>query len=220
MVCAVVGGHLMTVTQALLTMNQSAAVPAGRPSFLHRVGRNHLPALCRTCKMKRGAEIGVWKGAFSELFCKTVPDLALLCVDPWISYPDWQDTKNAMTGEAAEAFMAHAYAVARKTLAPFPGAQIIRQFSVEAAEAVPDGSLDFVYIDGNHLEPAVTSDLMAWAPKVRSGGFVAGHDYRAFDNKPFVQVIPAVTAYTTAHGIDPWFVLAADRTPSFLWVVP
>lgn len=177
------------------------------------VSRNDLPALCRDLGFTRGAEIGVWRGAFSAQFCKA--GLHMRCVDPWVSYPAWLDTKNHHPD--APTFMAQAYADAQDRLRGLK-ATIVRQFSAEAAESVPDGSLDFVYIDANHVYAAVIEDLTLWASKVRVGGIVAGHDYRVFTNKPTIEVVAAVNAYTRAHGIDPWFVLAGDPTPSFLWV--
>lgn len=183
-----------------------------------RIGRAALPTLCRAFGFTRGAEIGVWKGAYSASFCAASRSLHMLCVDPWLSYPAWLDTKNAMAPEQAAAFMDAAYQEARARLAPL-NCTMVRQFSADAARDVPDRSLDFVYIDGNHVYNAVLEDVTLWAPKVRSGGFVAGHDYRAFVNKPTIHVIEAVQTYTKTHAIDPWFILAGDRTPSFLWVV-
>lgn len=180
--------------------------------------RDDLPALCRVAGFTRGAEIGVWKGEFSAKFCEANPDLHILCVDPWLSYPAWLDTKNTMPPDQAVRVMEEAYDLARTRLAPF-NHTIVRSFSVEAAKDVPDRSLDFAFIDGNHVEEAVYEDLTAWAPKVKSGGWIGGHDYRAFKNKPTIHVIEAVQRYTADHAIDPWFITAGDRTPSFLWVV-
>ena len=92
-------------------------------------------------------------------------------------------------------------------------------FSADAAKMVPDGSLDFVYIDGNHGYDAVLDDLMAWTPKVKEGGFIAGHDYRINPAKPFIEVVPAVNHWTDQNGIKTWFVLVGDKSPSFLWEV-
>jgi hypothetical protein len=182
------------------------------------MSRNNLPTLCCELGFTRGAEIGVWKGAFTAAFCEAHPSIHMLAVDPWLSYPAWLDTKNSMPPDQAVRIMEEAYGLARARLAPF-NCTIVRAFSAEAARDVPDGSLDFVYIDGNHVEEAVYEDLALWAPKVRSGGFVAGHDYRAFKNKPTIHVIEAVQRYTAQHAIDPWFITAGDRTPSFLWVI-
>ncbi len=184
-----------------------------------RMSRRDLPGLCRDCGFTTGAEIGVWEGEFSAKFCEANPALHLICVDPWLTYSGWLDTKLAQPLEHATRDMDAAFVKARTRLAPY-NCRILRTFSVKAAYDVPDGSLDFVYIDGNHTEAAVTEDLVAWAPKVRSGGWIGGHDYRDFPNKPTIHVIEAVQAYTKARRIDPWFILAGDKTPSFLWVVP
>ena len=183
-----------------------------------RFGRKHLPTLAHTLLFTRGAEIGVWKGAFTEAFCKASPNLHMLAVDPWVSYPAWLDTKNEMPLEQAQRSMDNAYAEALQRLTPL-NCTIVRKFSADAAAEVPDRSLDLVYVDANHVESAVYEDLTLWAPKVKRGGIVAGHDYRAFVNKPTIHVIEAVQAYTKEHRIDPWFTLTGDKTPSFLWVV-
>jgi hypothetical protein len=63
-------------------------------------------------------------------------------------------------------------------LAPFGSrSEIWRLMSVEAAERVPDGSLDFVYVDARHDYESVLEDLHAWYSKLKPGGIFAGHDY-------------------------------------------
>ena len=49
--------------------------------------------------------------------------------------------------------------------------------SVAAAHTYHEQTLDFVFIDANHTEEAVRRDLIAWLPRVRSGGVLAGHDW-------------------------------------------
>lgn len=49
--------------------------------------------------------------------------------------------------------------------------------SVEASRLFADESLDFVFIDADHSTDAVFADMTAWLPKVKPGGFLAGHDY-------------------------------------------
>jgi hypothetical protein len=59
--------------------------------------------------------------------------------------------------------------------------QFIQAPSAEAAKSIPDGSLDWVYIDADHDYDNAKQDLLAWFPKVRHGGIVAGHDYLNWD---------------------------------------
>lgn len=53
----------------------------------------------------------------------------------------------------------------------------IKMDSIEASKLYKDNSIDFVYIDADHSYEAVKNDIIAWLPKVKSGGILAGHDY-------------------------------------------
>jgi predicted O-methyltransferase YrrM len=63
--------------------------------------------------------------------------------------------------------------------------------SVEVAASIPDGSLDFVYLDDDHSEAGVTRSLWAWWPKVREGGVLCGHDFDIDDVQRLVTMFCA-----------------------------
>jgi len=178
------------------------------PSVSRKGSRLHLCDLFKAMGFTKGAEIGVWEGAFSEQICKANDGVHLTCVDPWVAYASYRDPKNDRNRMPA------AYEATKARLTPY-NCTILRMTSLEAAERIPDGSLDFVYIDGNHGEEFVSEDLAAWAPKVRSGGIVAGHDYAM---KAHLQVKPAVDRFVAANGIGTLYVLAGDKSPSWFWV--
>ena len=54
---------------------------------------------------------------------------------------------------------------------------IMKNWSLEAVDLFNNEELDFVYIDGDHAVEAVYQDLCKWSDKVRSGGFLGGHDF-------------------------------------------
>lgn len=63
-------------------------------------------------------------------------------------------------------------------MAPFGArSEIWRLTSLQGAERLADGAVDFVFIDARHDYASVLEDLGAWFPKVRSGGILSGHDY-------------------------------------------
>ena len=101
-----------------------------------------------------GAEVGVKKGKFSKLILNNWKG-RLFCVDIWEDEEDYRDAKDLLQNHAV----------------------LIKEFSVEAAKEIKDGSLDFVYIDADHHYESVMNDIKAWFPKVRKGGILSGHDY-------------------------------------------
>jgi hypothetical protein len=58
-----------------------------------------------------------------------------------------------------------------------PAVRIHRATSQEALSALPDGYLDWVYIDGNHNEPFIGQDIALCLRKVKPNGMIAGDDY-------------------------------------------
>jgi len=55
--------------------------------------------------------------------------------------------------------------------------EIIKGESIDIAKTFKDGFFDWIYIDAAHDYTSVTNDLNAWFNKVKSSGFITGHDY-------------------------------------------
>lgn len=200
-----------------------AAVQAGKTRNLIEIpnaNRETLARLFCLLDFTFGAEIGVERGHYSEVLCRAIPGVRLYCVDPWKAYLGYRDHVNQ---DKLDRF----YGEAQGRLQSYPNVRFIRKFSVDAARDIPDGSLDFVYLDGNHNIQNVIADLAAWSPKVRPGGIIAGHDYARHKWPNQIHVVYAVQAWTQAYDIRPWFVLGRDEkregelrdeARSFFWV--
>lgn len=173
-------------------------------------GRNNLAVWLRELGFRKGAEIGVAAGEYSNILCRENPDMLLFGIDPYAPYAGYRDYTKENT-------FAHLENQARELLAKYPNYRFFKKFSTEAMEEFEDESLDFVYIDGNHSEPFVSQDIEGWYKKVRKGGILAGHDYaRIRDNRnrgigdKNWAVIWAIQRFTKENGIDPWFVIGTE----------
>lgn len=55
--------------------------------------------------------------------------------------------------------------------------KLMRMSTLDAAAQVSDQSLNFVFVDADHSYEGCKADILAWTPKIASGGMIAGHDY-------------------------------------------
>jgi hypothetical protein len=120
----------------------------------------------------KGVEVGVLFGEWSASLL-SIWKGTLYMVDPWVNQsPDiYLDGCNAVN-------MNIALEKARAAVKVYGDkAQFMQLYSAQAAGKFEDGSLDFVYLDGNHSYDAVVEDLQLWRRKVRAGGVLGGHDF-------------------------------------------
>lgn len=165
------------------------------------VDRKDLAQLFHDLDFKIGVEVGVAAGEFSRIIMDRNPQLTSMTgVDPHEPYSGYKDYVRVSTfNQLLED--------AHKRLDEFPQYHFSRKYSVDAAADFEDGSLDFVYIDANHQEEPVYADITAWAPKVRAGGIVSGHDYarlkgNGIDPSDNWAVIPALHRYVDENNLE------------------
>lgn len=178
----------------------------GKPAEIPDCSRDDLPQFFVEMGFKTGAEIGVYKGEFSEEFAKA--GLKLFAIDPWKEYKGYGVTRNQDKLDSQ-------YEQTKKVLAPYPNSTIIRKTSMEAVEDFEDESLDFVYIDGNHEFRYIAEDLHEWTKKVKKGGIVSGDDFfytKLGKGKNLWHVAHVLTAYIATFGISNWYLLGRKRS--------
>ena len=164
-------------------------------------GRVQLALTMRDMGFKMGVEIGSRKGHSAVIWKEAMPDLNLICIDPYAAYHGRsQESQDAIFREAMEKAEKH-------------GFTLFREASLDAVDSFVDGTLDFVNIDGDHTFDAAVQDIIRWSHKVREGGLVLVHDYCTFEQS---GVIKAVDSYTHCHRIDPWYV-TRDLEPTAFW---
>lgn len=124
-------------------------------------------------------EVGVWKGDFAEKLLRDCESLErYYMIDPWANLPDWNKPFNV----APELFETIYQEMIRKTEFAFDKRVILRGRTKDVINEIPDNSLDFAYIDGDHTLRGITIDLINILPKIKEGGFIGGDD---FTNTPW-----------------------------------
>lgn len=125
-------------------------------------------------QLKKGVEVGVFNGEFSEYLIRNLPTLELYLVDCWKEFPkeDYDDCANL-----SQKVYSARYKLVKSLFEEKENVSIIRKTSMEAVKQFEDESLDFVYIDANHAYNYVKQDIQEWSKKVRIGGIISGHDY-------------------------------------------
>lgn len=131
-------------------------------------------------------EVGVHKGALSEVLLKSFPDMFLYMVDPYLEDPQYPDQE-----------LSKIKASDRTALCGSGRRSLERTRSTEFANYLMAsgyaGRIDGAFIDGCHEKPSVLADMNAYWPLIRPGGIFCGHDYGKED-------IPGVT-----EAVDEWF---------------
>ncbi|MBI2593035.1 class I SAM-dependent methyltransferase [Candidatus Daviesbacteria bacterium] len=185
----------------------------GRPAEIPDSFRNDLPELFKELGFKVGAEIGVYRGEFTEKFCRA--GLKMYAIDPWIGY------KGAGRSEKAQDMQDYNFECAKKTLSQYKDCTLIRKTSMEALRDFKAESLDFVYIDGDHRFPAIAADIYGWYPKVKKGGIISGDDYFCTSpvaNNVLCHVKPIVDAFVQTYDLADFYIIGQkDKKPS--WII-
>lgn len=129
-----------------------------------------------------GAEIGVYRGRFTEQIVQVVRPRELHLVDPW-KHEEGEAYRGALFGGLSQGGQAGMDACLERVRARFAreisaGKVVIhRGYSGEMISRFADGYFDWIYIDGNHLYDFVRKDLELAHRKIRPGGVICGDDY-------------------------------------------
>lgn len=73
--------------------------------------------------------------------------------------------------------------------------------SLDAAAMFADASIDFVYIDGAHEYDDLKADIIAWGPKVKNGGIIAGDDYGVGQYPDVKRVVDEIFPSAVKEGV-------------------
>jgi len=160
-------------------------------------------------------EIGTWKGQSSSFLAVEIINsgkkIKLDCIDNFtgsVIEPGQMYDRDNQAGRLLEVFT--------NNMKPVEGHYTaIQGDSAESASLYEDESLDFVFIDASHDYESFRKDLLAWFPKVKVGGLLAGHDFA--DAYPGIQKAVRDHLASEEVGVTPstcWFTFKKFKTLS------
>lgn len=135
-----------------------------------RTHRDLMVHLAQRLGWKRGAELGIARGLLFDRLLSGCHDLHMIGVDLFRK-PHNRPIVMAIVARHSER------------------ATIYGMSTRNAARFIPNGSLDFVFIDAGHGYEAAREDIWRWGPKVRPDGFLLGHDYDAAVHPGVVRAV-------------------------------
>jgi hypothetical protein len=143
---------------------------AGKPRSL--MNEPELPFFIReVAKVRFGkiVEIGTYLGGSAWWGANIARDnySEYFCVDDWESAREFESNATIHKG----------FLLNMRDAGLDEYVKVVRNRSIEAARGFDDGSLDMVFIDGDHSFEACTADINAYWPKLKPHGVMLGHDY-------------------------------------------
>jgi hypothetical protein len=166
--------------------------------------------LTRIPKFSVCAEIGVFNGSFSQCIIDIANPRSLFLVDIFSGQMISGD-KNGENVQQINLYQSY-FDLFRKYLNN-PNVRLYRGPSGHFLNALPDGYLDFIYIDGDHSYKGVQIDIELSRKKVKTRGFICGHDY----TPQFPGVVQAVNEFCSNHNTK-IELTEADMCPSYFIV--
>ena len=164
--------------------NQSSACPSvmqgkGVPPFKTRMD---LPTLLNNQKgLHRGIELGVQSGKFSYwTLTQWTNCTEYHLVDLWGHQENYEDVANVDQVKQEKL-----YQDTLRDLREYKEKlHVCRNYTSECVKRYDDEYFDYIYVDARHDFKGVWEDLVAYWPKLKVGGIMAGHDYVTNDDGP------------------------------------
>lgn len=138
------------------------------------------------------AEIGVYRGDFSNRIVQTIAPDELVLIDNWRfdaeehnPFSDVPENMSAFSGKIhwehfgddANATQEQNYQYVKARFAPLDQVKVVRANSIQGIQALPDHHFDTMYVDANHQYEYVLRDLIEVRKKLKPGGIILLNDF-------------------------------------------
>lgn len=134
-------------------------------------------------QMVRGIELGTLNGLTVASIIDACPNLEVISIDCNPEHPEW--TKR-MTG-----FEDRSMLIVART-----------DDAIKMWRKMHMGMVDFVWIDADHAYVQVKRDIENYAPLIKKGGFIGGHDYSAEGSNTVWRAVYEIYGKAIIVGAD------------------
>lgn len=139
-------------------------------------------------------EVGPFLGRSTYAWAKSChPSVTVHAIDPWQWIP--KDYDASQPGGPLDP-KADAETLFRHYVRDCPNVRAWKGYSPKVEIGVPAGTIDLIFLDGQHVEPHFSKDLEYWYPRLKPGGIFCGDDYLL----QWPDVMKGVDRHATKHG--------------------
>jgi predicted O-methyltransferase YrrM len=155
-----------------------------------------------------GAEIGVCRGVNAAVLWMVARPKILHLVDTW------EVNESTLINHPPAMHYGNWEADVKQLFEGIEGVSTHKANSIFFLQSLPDASLDWVYIDGDHNYATLKHELELAAKKVRAGGIIAGHDLVVHESAWKSGVVRA-TIEAIQMGTLSMIAITDEQWPSF-----
>ncbi len=145
------------------------------------------------------AECGAWLGKSSSYLCDAIAqyraDITPYIIDSWQASAD--ETEMLKLVASSDVYQTFLNNMGNRKF------EHIKALSVDACSQFSDEYFDVIFIDMCHAYEFVKEDLAVWYPKLKYGGYFAGHDW---SNPGVYRAVTEKFKYVTSYPGDCWVV--------------
>ena len=162
-----------------------------------------------TLDVRHAAEVGIFRGDFAEKMLRNCGQIEkYYMIDPWRNLDAWDKPANA-DNNTFDLLMLRSL---EKTAFAGNRRVVLRGKTTEVIDRIPDDSLDFAYIDGDHTLKGIAIDLIRVYPKIKTGGFMGGDDFCPGPLQHFPQFEPTL--------VFPFAIYFAEAVSARIYTLP
>jgi len=197
-----------------LMLDRKLITPLNGVYYSTTLVRDTFPKFLKSIGCRTGAEIGVFRGAYTRMFAEELTG-TFYAIDPWVCWANDLCSGGAYRMKSVEGSIEKTeqdHLVSEARLEKYNHVKILRMTSLQASIGIPDESLDMVYVDGNHKYHFVAIDLLSFWSKLRNGGIMSGHDHN------FSTVKKAVDEFIKRYKVPYCYIMDGERPNSFLFI--